>query len=270
MKVLTTHINPHLDDICAIWLFKKFYPQFKDVKLDFFSASQTDHLKGKETKDRIFFGIGKGRFDEHKGDKNDCATSLVWKEIIKEGLAPKKKTVFSAFKRIVEWSRRIDLGKTLDEVNPFSIPAFIRPEDNSLESSKKAVELGCDILDRVLDVSIQNEQSKKDWRGAVEFKSKFGKSYAVASKTITRSFCKKRGGDLFLIYNPKYPSVQFFTPKYNLDLEPLYKKLKKGDPKASWFLHHSHHILLCGSGSAPDSHPTKFSFGELVDIAKTI
>ena len=52
MKTLVTHINPHLDDIAAIWLFKKFHPDFKDAKIEFISASR-DAAK-EESEDKIF------------------------------------------------------------------------------------------------------------------------------------------------------------------------------------------------------------------------
>src|SRR5687768_15877049 len=87
MKTLITHINPHLDDISAIWLFKKFNPEFKDAQIEFINASREEALKN-ETEDRIYFGTGGGKFDEHKGDLEDCAASLVWKDIKSSPLKP--------------------------------------------------------------------------------------------------------------------------------------------------------------------------------------
>ena len=48
------------------------------------------------------------------------------------------------------------------------------------------------------------------------------------------------------------------------------EKLKKMDPEADWFLHQSHHMVLCGSSSAPDSKPTKLSFEQLIEAVKSI
>ena len=45
MKKLITHINPHLDDISAIWLFKRFYPEFLDAEIEFIGASRDAALK---------------------------------------------------------------------------------------------------------------------------------------------------------------------------------------------------------------------------------
>ena len=85
MKTLITHINPHLDDISAIWLFKRslragalkrFDREFSEASIEFINASRDAALKD-ESKDKIYFGTGGGEFDEHKGDLEDCAASLV-------------------------------------------------------------------------------------------------------------------------------------------------------------------------------------------------
>ncbi len=72
MKILVTHINPHLDDIAAIWLFKKFHPDFKEANIEFISASRD---KADESADRVYVGTGGGKFDEHK-EGLDCGNPL--------------------------------------------------------------------------------------------------------------------------------------------------------------------------------------------------
>ena len=78
------------------------------------------------------------------------------------------------------------------------------------------------------------------------------------------------GGNLFLMVNPKYNGVQFFTPSHEIDLSPIYNKLKDIDPEADLFLHQSHHMVICGSGSAPESKTTILSFDQLIDVLKEI
>lgn len=267
MKTLVTHINPHLDDITSIWLFKKYQPDFRQAEVEFISASRT--AASKQSEDRIFLGTGGGQFDEHKEGLNTCAGTLVYQYLKEKGLIPKSEITQKALEGIIKWNELIDTGKASGvETAGFSVPAFVRTKDSSSQSSKRSVELGIEILDRILAVLERKEESIKDWEGRVEFETKFGKSFAVVSKTIDREFCREMGGDLFLMYDPKYKSVQFFTPSFEIDLEPIYKKAKEADPEASWFLHQSHHMVICGSSSAPDSKPTKLSFEELIKIAK--
>lgn len=270
MKVLVTHINPHLDDIASIWLFKKFHPDFKDAKVEFISASR-DAAVSQESKDKIFLGTGGGRFDEHKEGLDTCATSLAYEYLKKEKYLPEDEISQKALEKLIEWNRLIDAGKAPDsQFDEFSVQAFIRTKDGSHQTSNKSVELGVEILERILAVLKRKQQSLKDWEKRVEFQTKFGKSFAVVSETINREFCREQEGDLFLMYNPKYKSVQFFTPSFEIDLEPIYKKLKSLDPEASWFLHQSHHMVICGSSSAPDSKTTKLSFKELLEAVENI
>lgn len=269
MKTLITHINPHLDDIFAIWLFRKYHPEFKDAQLEFISAS---HAKADEANEnRVFVGTGGGRFDEHKEGLESCAGSLVYQYLKQANVVPQDRITQKALEQLVEWNYLIDTGKApKSEFNEFSVQSFIRVRDNTPDSSKKSVELGMDILDRILEVLKKKQQSLIDWEKRIQFESKFGKSYAVVSETINREFCKQVGGDLFLMYDPKYKSVQFFTPFHDIDLKPIYDQVKRKDLDASWFLHQSHHMVICGSASAPDTKPTKLSFEELIEVAKSI
>lgn len=270
MKTLITHINPHLDDISAIWLFKKFFPEFRDAEVNFINASRDEAIKN-ESEDKVYFGTGGGKYDEHKGDLEDCAVSLVWKDIKAKGLAPKDEAWLNAYEELVEWSRLIDLGKAPNqEFSIYSIQSFIRSLDDSKESSLESQNLGEKILDRVLNNVKNKHKSLRDWEKRAEFETKFGKTIAVESETINRPFAKEMGGDLFLMYDPKKTDVQFFTPRFDLDLEPIYKKVKELDLEADWFLHQSHHMVICGSGAAPDSKRTKLSFEQLVDVLKNI
>lgn len=267
MKILVTHINPHLDDVAAIWLFKKYHPDFKEAKIEFISASRDK--AGEETEDKIFLGTGGSQFDEHKEGLDTCAASLVYEYLKDKGFIPENEITKGALEKLVQWNKLIDTGKGPDsEFTEFSVQSFIRCKDSSDLNSQKSVELGIEILERILIVLKRRQQSIKDWEKRVEFTIKFGKSYAVVSETIDREFCREQDGKLYLMFNPKYKSVQFFAP--NLDLESIYKKVKELDPEASWFLHQSHHMVICGSASAPDSKSTKLSFEQLIEAVKSI
>ncbi len=269
MKVLVTHINPHLDDIMAIWLFKKFHPDFKKAQIEFISASRDQKAEAGEEK--IFLGTGGGRFDEHKEGLNTCAGSLVYEYLKEKGLLPEDLSLQKALDNLVEWNKLVDTGKAPNsEFDEFSVQSFIRCKDSTKESSERSVELGERILNRILGILKRKQESLKDWEKRKEFETKFGKGVAIVSETVNREFCREQEGDLFLILNPKHKSVQFFTPSFKIDLESIYKKVKEQDPEADWFLHQSHHMVLCGSSAAPEAKPTKLTFEELIEVAKNI
>ena len=267
MKTLITHINPHLDDIFAIWLLKKYDPKYQDFEVDFISAA---HDKADdETEDEVFVGTGGGKFDEHKEGLATCAGSLVFDFLKTAGLVPNDESTLKALEEMVEWNKQIDMGTIpIEAYDEFSVPAFIRSKDNKKESSLDDVLLGAKILDKILEVAKRTQQSLEDWEERLAFETSFGKTIAVKSETVDRPFCKKMGGDLFLLVSPKYNGVQFFTPSQTLDLSSIYDKLKILDPEADWFLHQSHHMVLCGSSAAPEAKPTKLSFEQLIEIVK--
>lgn len=268
MKTLVTHINPHLDDIFGIWLFKKFNLGFKDAKVEFISAEK-GNLGLEETEDKIYIGVGRGKFDEHKEGLETCAGSMVYEFLKEDGKIPQDEITQKALERLVEWNKLVDTGKAPDsQYDEFSVQSFIRVQNGSAQSSNRSLELGLEILDRILEVLKRKQRAELDWEKRIEFESRFGKSYALVSETINREFCREKDGDLFLMYDPKYHSVQFFTPSFIIDLKPIYDEIKRLDPDASWFLHQSHHMVICGSSSAPDSKPTKLSLEELIEVVK--
>lgn len=247
----------------------------RDAKVEFLSAAKEGvTFEGKSVDSDpnvVHFGIGRGKYDEHKGDVGMCAGSLVWMDIKESNLTSKDEIELKAYEELVEWNRLIDTGKAPEyEFSEFSVQSFIRPLDSNAQTSNKALILGEEILDRILEVLKRKQQSIKDWQKRVEFATKFGQTVAISSETADRAFCKRMGGDLFIIYNPKYKSVQFFTPSQAIDLEPIYKKVKELDSETDWYFHQSHHILLCGSHTAPDSKTTKLTFEQLIDVAKSV
>lgn len=94
IETIVVHVRPHLDEVAAIWLLKKFgeekFPGVKDAKITF-GGSGGEAPPGQsaaawESQGRLFVGVGGGRFDEHptlqSGRKeNECAATLVAKEL---------------------------------------------------------------------------------------------------------------------------------------------------------------------------------------------
>lgn len=270
-KTLITHINPHLDDIAAIWLFKKFHPEFKEAKIEFISQSQTDKIAGTETENKIFFGIGKGRFDEHKGNIGDCATSLVWKDAKAEGLIPKDQFEFKAFEVLISWVTLIDTAQMPPgDFDEFGVGVFIRSYGNSSKDSLSTANLGEEILDRILRVLIRKQKALSDFEKRIEINSPFGKGVAVESDYVDQELAYRKGFQLAIIKGQKRRSTSITAPATStLDLTPVYLKLSQADPKASWFLHHAKKMVLNGVSSAPDVKRTTLSLNQIIEIVRT-
>jgi hypothetical protein len=53
-----------------------------------------------------------------------------------------------------------------------------------------------------------------------------------------------------------------------IDLKPVYERIKRVDPSASWFLHVSGRMLLNGSSKNPKVKNSRLSLREIIDILK--
>lgn len=271
-KTLVTHINPHLDDIAAIWLIKKFFPEFKEAKIKFISAE-----KGQsgvtDSNNTLHIGVGRGKYDEHKGDIGESAMSLVWLDIKKRTLVPKQEFEIKAYDEMVKWNTLIDTAQLPPwEYDDFDIDNFIRSFKNDAEDSLKTVNLGEEILDRIYPTLVKKFQGLKDWEKRIEFKSRWGKAVALESATFSRSYANKAGFAVTIVsHNKSGRFIGITAPgTSDADLTPIYLKLTSIEPEAGWFLHHAKKMILCGAASAPDVVRSKLTLKEVIEIVKSI
>lgn len=271
-KILITHINPHLDDIAAIWLFKKFHPDWSNAEIEFISAEK-GNLGLPEEKDTVYFGVGRGKYDEHKAETvTESAMSLVWKDIEEKKLAPKDKFETKALEEIVKWNTTIDTARIPSwEYEDFNVNEFIRSYENSAEDSKKTVYLGEDILDRILLKIIKKYKGLSEWGKRKEFKCKWGKAVAAESALFDRWLAYKKGFNIVITLNPTSKGLSITAPpKTEINLTPIYDKLVQIDKEADWFLHQSKKMVICGDASSPDSKKTELSLHELIEVVQSI
>ncbi len=271
-KTLVTHINPHLDDIAAIWLIKRFFSEFKGAKIEFISAEKGE--SGVSDDDNtLHIGVGRGKYDEHKGDIGESAMSLVWLDIKKRGLAPKNKFEVQAYERAVKWNTLIDTARLpYWEYDDFDIDNFIRSFKNDAKDSLKTVKLGEEILDRIYPSLVKTFQGLADWEKRIEFKSKWGKVVAIESASFGRSYAYKMGFAVVIVSHNKGGRFIGITAPgtSDLDLTPIYVKLTQIEPAVGWFLHHGKKMILCGAASAPEVVRSKLTLPEVIEIVKSI
>lgn len=270
MKTLITHLRPHLDDICALWLLKRYLPEAKDAQIDFIP---TDEKGGKVSDDPeiAYVGVGRGRFDEHKGDIGDCAATLVWKHAEPRAAIadPIEKR---AIRKMVAWVFQEDTGR-LNTVpyRAFTAPSIIEGYfDGHDRDSAKTAEFGFAMLDALLMTQKNEVRLEDDWANRKEFASRWGKAVAVvgASRQID-SYAYGRGFPLAVIMDPNatYHTIRADASS-DIDLASVYEALRKREPEASWYFHHSGKMLICGGDHAPGATLSKLSMEELIALLK--
>ena len=268
-KILVTHINPHLDDIAAIWLFKKFSPDWKNAKTRFISAEQ-GHSGLEDDENTLHIGVGRGKYDEHKGDVGESAMSLVWKDIKEKGLGPKDEFEEKALDEMTRWNTLIDTASLpIGEFDEYMVDGFIRSRKNDPVDSLKTIELGTEILERILPNIIKKQKGLVDWEKRIEFKSRWGKSVAVESDFVSQEFAYKDGYQVIIIKGPTRKFIGIFAPgTSDVDLTPVYLKITEIDPESGWYIHHAKKMILCGSSSAPNVKRSNLTLQQVIDVVK--
>lgn len=270
MKTLVTHLIPHLDDVVAMWLMKRFDSSLKDAKLKFVpTAAGGISLP----KDEIGLGVGRGKYDEHKGDRFDSATSLVWKDLKKRGRTPKGATG-DALAELVDYVRRGDLGEFIGRGGEtFAISPILRamaelPGNNS----RSATLVGFKMLDAMLVLYEERVVIDKAIDEGITFKTKWGKAIGVTVEAIPGSVSNRvaeRGFALVVLSYPKRGDLHVrATPSSKSNLTKLANHVAKAEPDAEWFFHHGKKMLIHGDRIASTSVKTSYSLKSMIALVK--
>lgn len=263
-KTLITHINPHLDDITAVWLFMRFVPDFQKAEIKFIAQNEPTP---ENSSDVICLGVGKEEFDEHRGILEESTTSLVWQWIKKNNFAPKDELERAALDELSEHIRQEDTRHFV--FRTFDLPSIISGLNVLHRNSLKTSEAIFPMLDGLL-VSLKNYINlKKDWKNKIEFETNWGKGVALITKSSPNSFAYNQG---FVIIVAIHPNTNWHSIKADanssVDFTSLYEKLKKIDPEAYWYFHQSKKMLINGSDVAPNIKTSKLTIKEMIDLLK--
>lgn len=275
-KILATHIYPHLDEICAFWLFKRFGgPAYKNAVYRFIPISEDRNktFGGKpvdSNPDIIHIGIAGGRFDEHvrDGGKRISSASLVWNFLKNQKHYPKDKLVRRAIEMMVDYVAGEDNGET--HVSPRSsfrlqsilYGAWLSKKNHTQEVTR----FGMKIIDHIFTRLIQDAQFEIDWKKRIEFKTRWGKAVAVATETSdTDGLIYSKGFCLALTLDPKQNHRMYrASPISKVNLTETYKHLSIIDPKPHWYLHQSKKLIICGGILAPKVALSKLTLIEMI------
>ncbi|TAL19292.1 hypothetical protein EPN90_03950 [Patescibacteria group bacterium] len=252
-----------------MWLLARFWPPAKDAAFDFVSAKERD--PGDPA--RIWVGVGRGKFDEHKGDLGESAASLVFRFIkeTRKGLASEE---LNALTRLVLWIRDEDTGLHDKDRDREWTPAPLLRQYYDLHDADPArlTQFGFEILAATYAELLMREQLVKDWENRLEFESPWGRAVALETAAYGADEYAYQQGFILLVLIDSRRGFRGFraAPDSNVDLTAAYETLRRADPKADWYLHHSRKLLLCGSDVAPDSKLSKLGLRDLVRVLQPV
>lgn len=269
--ILATHQNPHLDDIAALWLLQRFHPRWKKAAWKFFPANT---LRDNDLHDKkiTFVGIGRGQFDEHKGDLADCAASLVFKFLLKEKDVKFSAVDKTALQELVAFVNAEDHAANLATPNmEFSLPAAILAMAGNKRPSKETMRFGLEYLDAIFSWLKDKQVLLADWKKAKKIKTPWGTGMAIETTISSRIVMRQAALEKLVLAVTVNPKNNFRTirarPDSRVDLTAAYKIVKKLEPQAEWYLHHSKKMLLCGSDVAANVYLSKIP---LIALARLV
>ena len=273
-KTIVTHVSPDFDGISAIWLLKKFHPDFADAKLAFVPAGATYNNESVDSNPNIVHvDTGYGKFDHHQTDDFTCGAKLVLEWLMKEGYVKEED---KAIVRLIEVATQLDHGwdnykwsDAADDRYEFSIHniltgwKILHPREDEKYVEWAIVDLEAIYI--LLQLKVRAEEQIKEGK---QFKTRWGKGVAIYTENESvLDVAIKNDYAVVMRKDPNRGNIRITASnKFNVDLTKAYEAARKKDPQATWFLHASKVLLRNGSNRNPTMKASKLTIDEMVEI----
>ena len=277
-KIIVTHYSPDFDGIPAIWLLRKFHPDFKNAKLAFVPAGEAYNGQPPDSDpDILNVDTGMGKFDHHQNSDFTCGAQLVYEWLIDEGYIAKDD---EALARLIQIVTELDHGW---DNYQWCEPASDRWEfslHNILSGFKilygkqeeKYIDLTIEGLEAVYQLLKNKVKAEKEIKDGLKFKSRWGQGVAVYTRNDSiMDLAIKMGFALVVRKDPERGNVRVTGSSFKkVDLTKAYEVFVKKDPQATWFLHSSKVLLRNGSSRNPKMKASRLTIEEVVEILKRV
>lgn len=276
-KTIVTHISPDFDGIPAIWLLRRFHPQFKSARVELVPAGDnTLHNQPVDSdSDVLHVDVGGGKFDHHHTNDFTCGAQLVYEWLVKEGYIKKDD---EAMRRIIQVVTELDHGwdsykwpEPASDRWEFTLPQLLSgikmvfPRDTA-----KHIEYTMEGLDAVYKLMQSKVKAEEEVEKGVKFKTRWGQGVGVVTKNDgVMDAAIKNGYALVVRKDPDEGYVRITGNNLNkVDFTKAYDNVTRMDDRGNWFLHASKVLLRNGSTRNPMMKPTKLSMEEVIEILK--
>lgn len=292
MFTIVTHNSPDLDAIGAVWLIKRFLPNWKDAEVKFVPAGKTLNNEIADSDPHtLHVDTGFGQLDHHQSDADTCAA--------KKTLSHIKKTLNKAGQQVnfpgglsdspLRWEdealermsevinfydhfREATLTDATADYHVFDAAAItdglksLYPDDD-----RRIVDVGFVILDAIYKLMKEKVWAEEIIENeGIKFETPWGKAFAFETlNDAVLKVAQKMGYVVVVRKDPKKGYVRIKgSPETEVDFTAAYETFKKKDPEATWFLHSSRKILLNGTTKNPDMKPTRLPLESIIEVLK--
>ena len=268
MKTIVTHMNPDLDAVTSVWLFKRFGgPEFEDANVAFVPSGTTfKDMPVDSDLDIIHVDTGLGRLDHHQNNDYTCAAEKVFNYL---------KLSDPALRRLIDLVVMVDHAKDLEWEDSAHdkwelwLPAILtgyrllHPEQY-----ERHLTFGISALDGTYRSLQAKVEAEYELRKGTEFQSRWGKAIACLTYNDTVLDVGIRCG--YVLVARKDPGKGYVritgSSKESVDLSAALAKFLQVDPNASWYLHPSKVLLRNGSTKNPKMRPTSLTLDKIVEV----
>lgn len=275
MNTIVTHLSPDTDAITSTWLIHRYLPGWANAQVKFVPAGKTiDNMAPESDPHIMHVDTGMGAFDHHQSNENTCAARLVFEYLVKNNHI--KENYIEPVERIVDVVNDIDhfrevfLPEPDQDIYDLLLMTLIEGVKMRMQNDDKIVPFVEEILDGLLLIFFNKVHAEAEIEKGLIFDTRWGKAIAVESdnEEVAR-LAQKKGYVLTIRKTIKKGVIRIKAlPLKEINLTHLGEMLKKKDPKATWFIHASGHMILNGSAKNPDTIPSSLSLAETVAIVK--
>lgn len=273
MPTIVTHLNPHLDEVVCVWMVRRFLPRWSKCSVKYIPTNpKGGNVKAPDRDSSVMYiGVGRGKFDEHKGNIDESATTLVHTFLVREKKIKLNLIEKAALQELVAFVNDEDHGKHI--TNAHSEFSFAAANAFMPKAGLKSVEIlvaGSTYLDGVFECLKEKHTLERDWKKNSTHKTAWGDAIAiqteVSPKTVLRRAAKD-GVHTAIVVNPKnkFRSIRA-VPESKADFTAAFDRVRELEPHAEWYLHHSKKMLICGSDVASNKILSKLSLQKLVAL----
>ncbi len=273
MSIIVTHCNPHLDEVVCIWMIRRFLSDWSQCTIRYIPTNPKGGavLSPDQSPEIMYIGVGRGKFDEHKGNLDESATTLVHAFLLREKKIKLSTVERDALAELVAFVNDDDHGKHItDPHSEFSYSAANAYMPKTGASSKKILEAGTLYLDGVFSCLVEKHTLERDWVKAKRFKTAWGMAVALQTqaspKTVLRRATREKI-QIAVVVNTqnKFRSIRAI-PASHADFTDAFTRVHAREPQAEWYLHHSKRMLICGSDVASNLVLSKMSLEKLIAL----
>ncbi|HSX18833.1 MAG TPA: hypothetical protein VLE91_01725 [Candidatus Saccharimonadales bacterium] len=272
-KLIVTHVSPDLDGIPAIWLLRKFHPDFKNARIAFVPAGSTYNNEPPDSNvDIVHVDTGMGKFDHHQTSEFTCGAQRVYEYLVSEGYVKDDEALGRMVKILTEIDHGWDNYKWPDpdnDRNEFFVHNVLSGikilYPNQDEKYVEWVTFQIEAIYKLLQAKVRAEQEMKDGK---KFKTRWGEGLAVyTSNSTILELGIKKGIAVVVIKDPKRGNIRVTgLNSKKVDFTKAYEMILKRDKVGNWFLHASKVLLRNGSIRNPTMKASPLSLDDMIDI----